>query len=751
MKLQGMAIIYVLIIIPMLIVISLTLSGYREQLNNSLKYDSELTGAVNDAITAFELNNSSEDYSNVSDNFASIIEASVNIFRRSIATRLNMTNADESLMNRYFPLALFTGYSGYYIYSPTYSPVIVKNPNTGQAVFSSDTTKPDLLEELNGIYSPKENTNSLQYTPVLLKHKDHNNSSGTNSIKITTSKDLHKNKLAKEEIDYSLKQMIPYNVELNKDTNNKILLNFTLDNYISFTGKVKGIAYNKSGYLLNNRTEITLKKGNSTIIYNMKKLNDNLPISHLTYFDEYVDDYIERELTKGNQLITLIIKENNDTEAVNIVFNPKLYQEGLADYKSPDNNRKQMTGKYAYQKQQLDAIKYYIKAANFSNFVYKNLNTFSEADIVDINLPDDDKEYKKYFLSYNKNNKEPIFSIDKNVLDFDSNFNEIKRKVIRNSVQYDLIIATKNYNYLVSSSDFILKLPVITDTDWERIVENVSFTAFLQGLSIGGGKKYNNYSIATSTMNKFVINPDTIYFTDINGFNQGEYDTLENENNNLYYHKINCTDFLEHLTNKDPEGNKIGSGAIGFKVGEWVYDAKWSREESKYIYDHRNYSHFNCIANNNLKLFKDLTIVEKRIVNKNVKAAVAAEKERTFKTNAIVDGSGYKNYGSLNSISFSNNNIKNIKGIEIATVDKNNKEGRKYNIKINNSIIFTISNNNSISLYPSLLSGSKPYEIHKEFINELKSNKIKNWDDIKFINIYISPSEEILNTKIIYF
>ena len=112
MKLQGMTILYVIIIIPMLIVISLTLSGYKEELNNSLKYKSELTGAVNDAITAFEINSASQDYSNVSDTFASLVEASVNVFSRSIATRLNMTNADEALMNRYFPLALFTGYSG---------------------------------------------------------------------------------------------------------------------------------------------------------------------------------------------------------------------------------------------------------------------------------------------------------------------------------------------------------------------------------------------------------------------------------------------------------------------------------------------------------------------------------------------------------------------------------------------------------------------------------------------------------------
>lgn len=751
MKLQGMAILYVIIIIPMLIVISLTLSGYKGQLGNTLKYDSELTGAVNDAITAFELNSASQNYSNVSDVFTSLVDASVNVFSRSIATRLNMTNADETLMNRYFPLALFTGYSGYYIYSPTYSPVVVKNPYTGQAAFSSDTTTQTPIDKDSATYKPSNKTTSLQYTPILLKHKDHDNASGSD-ILVTTSKDFSNNVLAKQEIDYSLKQMIPYTLELDYDTDNKILLNFTLDNYISFTGKIKGIAYNKSGYLLNNDTSIELRQG-SNVLYNMTKLDNDLIINHLTYFDEYVDDYIETELTKGNALVTLTIKDG-DNSPVSIVLNPTEYRAGYNRYVS--DKKEQMTGQFAYQKQQLDAIKYYIKAANFSNFVYKNLNIYTEDNIKEINLYDEDVKYEKYFLKYDKNNKDKLFPTDQRILDDNSTFNEVKRKAIRNSVQYDLIISTLNYNYLVSSSDFILSLPVITDKDWDRIVENISFTAFLQGLSVGSGKTYSNYAISTSTMNEFVINPDTIYFSDIQGFNQGHIESLESSE--LYFHKINCPDFIEHLVGKEIAGNDISTGAIGFKMNEWVYDARWSREESRYIYDHKNYSHFKCIANSTIK--KRLSANEEKIINKNLLSALAAEKERSFKTNKILDGGGYKSFES--SVTNQAFNIKTIKGFELATTSTNRDE-KEFIVSVkagSESLNFIMSRQvNSVLAYPSESSGLKDgkYVKHRDFINRMRNSfgNDAKWSHINNVtfnvrNTRTTDLEPIVYIKIVY-
>ena len=726
----------------MLIVISLTLSGYKEQLNNNLKYDSELTGAVNDAITAFELNSASQDYSNVSDNFTSIVEASVNIFRRSLATRLNMTNADQSLMNRYFPLALFTGYSGYYIYSPTYAPIVVKNPNTGQGAFSSDAIPDNQLDKNSGTYdTPLPDHMSLQYTPILLRHKNH---TGTSSpVNVTTNKDLNtSNQTAAEEINYSLKQMIPYAVEFKVDDNNKILLNFTLDNYISFSGKINGIPYNKSGYLLNHNTKIKLEQG-SEILYNVENMSKDLSISHLTYFDEYVDDYIENVLAKSEKNLTLTVEENG--KVASIVFYPDGYNNALEEYLKSD--RQQTIGRFAHQRQQIDAIKYYIKAANFSNFVYKNLGGYSEKDIVStINIDDD---YKKYFVQYNSSNSKPIFYKYENILDYNSNFNEIKRKVIKNSIQYDLIVATENYNYLVSSEDYILRLPEITENDWDRIIENISFTAFLQGFNIGGGKKYNSYAVATSTINEFVINPDTIYFTTINSFNVADNPlySLEDSTYNLYYHKILCNDFLEYLKSKDSTGEGEDSCAIGFKIGEWLYDARWSREESQYIYNHKNYSHFNCITSYNTKLYNDLNDIEKKIVNKNIFAAVAAEKERSFKSNKIIDGGGYQ-------ISDTSLVEGNIKAIEVA-IKNSSIEKRTYTFNVKGEL-FDVTNYGSIASYPADSSsyGSSKYSEYRDFIKNLldfPGLPGLKWKDINNIEVTVSTGEEIKYIKVLYF
>lgn len=106
--------------------------------------------------------------------------------------------------------------------------------------------------------------------------------------------------------------------------------------------------------------------------------------------------------------------------------------------------------------------------------------------------------------------------------------------------------------------DYEYRLPQIPYNEWERALKNVSIIAFMQGIPIGL-KYYNNYVIATSTLNKEYVDPSEIYFS-------GQAD--------IYYHRVGC----EKAT---------GTDYIGYRSIDYVaknYDE--SSGETKGYYPH---------------------------------------------------------------------------------------------------------------------------------------------------------------------
>ena len=59
-------------------------------------------------------------------------------------------------------------------------------------------------------------------------------------------------------------------------------------------------------------------------------------------------------------------------------------------------------------------------------------------------------------------------------------------------------------------------MPELEETEWDKIINNVSLITFMQGLSIGG-KIYNGYAIVTNTKTEEVVNTDSIYITTSDG------------------------------------------------------------------------------------------------------------------------------------------------------------------------------------------------------------------------------------------
>lgn len=121
MKLQNLAIIFAIIIIP----VSLLLGSYVGMQVDSIKlqteYDSKLSTAVYDAIKAYQINTADNPYSIVNSSQKRDIEAAINTFMNSFATGLGVSGYGENYIKPYVPAILFTLYDGYYIYAPTYN------------------------------------------------------------------------------------------------------------------------------------------------------------------------------------------------------------------------------------------------------------------------------------------------------------------------------------------------------------------------------------------------------------------------------------------------------------------------------------------------------------------------------------------------------------------------------------------------------------------------------------------------------
>ena len=117
MKLQHLAIIFVIIIVPISIVLSEYIAYQTKTIKYQAEYDSMLINSTYDAIKAFEINTINNNYSTINNSKIRDIEASVSTFYKSLATNFRATAYSEDDLKEYVPSILFTLYDGYYIYS----------------------------------------------------------------------------------------------------------------------------------------------------------------------------------------------------------------------------------------------------------------------------------------------------------------------------------------------------------------------------------------------------------------------------------------------------------------------------------------------------------------------------------------------------------------------------------------------------------------------------------------------------------
>lgn len=697
MKIQGVTVIFSLIVIPIILVLSYYIQIQVDTIALQSSYDTKLLDATHDAMAAFEINTANEKLSSVADSLRSIITASNNVFINSLSTNLGMSNASKGMIQPYIPAVLYTLYDGYYIYSPTKIPVVLKNAKGNAVVvgdegvaYSSDAgdyniytyIEPPQREEDDEDYSDEED-DSL----VLTKHQEEYGQilyeiEGQEGKYITVVKEG----LTKYKLDYVLKSFMPYSARyINRDIKGgaekyfDVTINYTLDNYMIITGMVDEVYYSKSGYLIKDK------------LLDKVMVDDNETEGNdlLSRNEEEIDSRVDEIVNQGRK-ITIYVKSmmGNTEELIPITTN------------SADG---------------IDAVKYYLKSTIFSNWVYNNLKDIEEGDIsrnaIEIQNFQNKNLQNQQFQIVNsfENSTKKIFRVEADGTTFenpeknDSYISTHKSEIIRNSIQYNLNVAMSTYNEM-STKAFSFNMPVISDSEWKKITSNVSVVSFMQGFRCGL-KIYNNYAIVSSTNNEITVIPSEIYYV---ANDETKPDEAFNDENSTY-HRIDCPDFIYPETTDGSEISNLGFRF--FKSKETKYDKIYNKNQSIYEYDHKNIACYKCIVNGNYKkpYFDgaaivpaedgkysnelDITVLPKQ-KQRLYFTAVGAERQRLYKANAIKKSQGMESTlvdsTSNNEATVdltSKNNISEIKEIHIVISDikcsNNANPIAKFNVEAN--------------------------------------------------------------------
>lgn len=439
MKLQYIAVIFIIIIVPISLVLAEYLNVQIGTITNQTFYAKQLNEATYDTIKAYQFNTVHNRYSSVASSKLRDIKASTNTFFNSLSTTLSRSKED---LQEYVPALVFTLYDGYYIYS--------RNRTTQEETYS-----------------------------------------------------------------YELKPCIYYTCEYSYGRQ-RAIINYTLDNYITVYYYDGSNYYTKSGHLIDIGSDI------------LDIQNSEDPIKATVKYDGVS---IENELLKEH----LMFENDSEGDYTYIVYGNKkvYYDKDEADYFWYDNNNKKYiydskTRKYAEQRLNLgneqlystSAKEYYINAAQFTNWVKTNLDWIN-GDTVQNN----DELKQQLGNTY-------IFKDLETPERKDSNFNEHRMSVIKNSIQTNLLTAISTYNTHANTYEYML--PKISEVDWYTITNKVCVISFLQGIPIGT-KYFNNYSVVSNSKNEEFIDKDAIYIVDKN---------TDNSNEN-FYHKIGCKKIME--------------------------------------------------------------------------------------------------------------------------------------------------------------------------------------------------------------
>lgn len=275
------------------------------------------------------------------------------------------------------------------------------------------------------------------------------------------------------------------------------VITYTLDNSITIQGKVKNkngvIEYvNESGYLMDGIEKV----GNNYVYDGVTFSEDNVENLREEVGDGGIYQYTKLNGTKyyidGNTIFSIM----NGTKTTQITSSTDSYS--YTQYKLNIENNK---AAYEYYKSAYEFTK---KVRDF--YTLNGLKTSHAVDKDDVQI----KEFGEYNIFGANTSGTNKTGDGVNYIQYlDSNFNQMRKAVIRYTIETNLRTAIASFTeYSNESTDFAM--PKISETDWELIENNVSTISFLQGIKIKS-KIYNGYAVVPNLLTKEFVDENAIY------------------------------------------------------------------------------------------------------------------------------------------------------------------------------------------------------------------------------------------------
>lgn len=122
MKLQNLTVIFIIIVLPIILLVSLYISTGLKTIKYQALYDDGVITATQDAIQAYEINSLKNKYSDNAEIKRSIIKSSVKMLEQSLCNTCNISSYNTNEIEEYIPAVLFGMRNGFYLYAPSYNP-----------------------------------------------------------------------------------------------------------------------------------------------------------------------------------------------------------------------------------------------------------------------------------------------------------------------------------------------------------------------------------------------------------------------------------------------------------------------------------------------------------------------------------------------------------------------------------------------------------------------------------------------------
>lgn len=691
MKLQNMTVIFIIIMIPIILVVSYYIGLQINTITMQKNYTVKLQTAAKDSIQALEIN--TVEWNSVSSNLADSkrrdVLAAINTFTTSLANGMGIGGAGKGRIQTYIPAIVYTMYDGYYIYSAS----LMKDQDTDK----------DGLTQFNADGTIKSNEKSYQYI---------------------------------------LKPYSPYSARYASANGSiDVTVNYTLDNYIRVYGTVNGEYQAKEGYLVvcddNAGVEKVSPNGSiSGITYRGATIKPET-LKENVYADGYVKEYpyiydqydnklywdgnernyfsvdknnkkvyLQTALPEGDagfsinnrfRKISIPVKNSSEWTVLKVfqILNPKggyyfYFQDESGNLQLYTRNNS-IGGVEVENEQDFSAINYCVESYVFTQWVTNKLKSITVSNMQSSTggqYNNVDKDAKIFEISqYNNPDPENDTAYAKSVLA------QHKKDIIINTIEKNLSQATAQAQEMNPNYEY--RLPQLSYDEWEQALSNISIIAFMQGMPIGL-KYYNNYAIATSTLNKEFVDPDELYFA-------GKDDQ--------YYHQRQC----EQATGSD----YVGYRSIDYVAKSYETENATGEKTTNYYYLHDH----NQTNDTNSKLECYYCLVN-RSTYKTVEKAKWNNNPYNSWTDSYYNALARERYMQLDDIEG-----KSITDIRIAKdVDETTKyygEDIKYEIQVTNKS-----------------TGVKTFNIVDEFNKNIE-------DFIESTSISINEDYSIENEKII--